>query len=460
MRRGDIFEIAEDIVLPVLGVIYGLPNLENLNFTEGINFPAIDLGDKEEREAFQITSKVTTNKVEATLDKFFDHSHNAHYDRIRFLGLYEKQNSYPKERISKHVKAGLEFDPDRDIEDLSDLAERVSGLHTSELSKVVRTLDDEMEGGYVVDPRISTKDKGEFLLANLIEVDPPSYVCTANISIDRSGLIETTWANDDVGGLDKDASWKSVIRRSLQIDNKEPVSDFITHSGQLITFRDIRNADQPLSDVVYPDSIERIQTEEFYKDDPDKERLFKFLLDSSMSEILYHSGVKKHYEEREFIFIPKYETQKREEEWTSIKESRGVYFPRHSDDDEFWYGKHLTFETRYYIIEDKYFLSITPDWYWSFDGYFDTYSEIGEKRDYIKNKEDNEDIKNHFRFIKEFIKREVSNYKRKKSVSYIYPSIGEGLSVGPTPNLKDEVWLKRIEEAKKDDDEKIDLFTQ
>jgi len=459
MRRGDIFEIAEDIVLPVLGVIYSLPNLENLNFTEGANFPAIDLGDKDERAAFQITSKVTTNKVESTLDKFFDHGLNAHYDRIRFLGLYEKQNSYPKDRISEHVKAGLDFDPERDIEDLSDLAERVSGLHTSDLSKVVHTLDDEIEGGYVVDPRISSKDKGEFLMANLVEVDPPPYVYTAKISIDRGKLIESTWDNDDVRGLEKDASWKSVIRKSLMIDDKEPVSDFITHSGELATFRDIRNADQPLSDVVYPDSINRIPTEEFHKEGPDRERRSKFLLDSSISEMLHHSGVKQHYGENEYIFLPKDENQKREEEWTSIGESRGVYFPRYDSEGDFICGKHLSFETSYYIF-DKYYLSITPDWYWSYDGYFGVFSEIGDKRDFIKNEEKNKDIKSHFKFIKEYIQRQISEYKREKSISYIYPSVGEGLGVGPTPNLKDKVWLQRIEEAKKDEDEKIDLFIQ
>lgn len=460
MRRGDIFEIAEDIVLPVLGVVYDLPNLENLNYTEGANFPSIDLGDKKEREAFQITSKVSTGKVESTLDKFFDHGLNAQYDKIRFLGLYEKQNSYPKERIAEHVKAGLDFDPERDIEDLTDLAERISGLRTPDLSKVVHTLDDEIEGGYVVDPRISSRDKGEFLLANLVEVDPPPYVYTAKISIDRDKLIESTWDSDDVRGLDKDASWKSVIRKSLRLDDKEPVSDFITHSGELATFRDIRNADQPLSDVVYPDSISRIPTEDFHKKNPDRERRFKFLLDSSISEILHHSGVSQHYDENEYIFLPDDENQKREESWTSIEESRGVYFPRYDDKDEFICGKHLAFETSYYIFNNMYYLSITPDWYWSYDGYFGVFSSIGDKRDYIKNEENNNDVKNHFKFIEEYIKRKVSEYKREEPISYIYPKVGEGLGVGPTPKLKDEVWLKRIEEVRKDKDEEIDLFTQ
>ena len=50
--------------------IYGYTGLENLNKSEGPNFPAIDLGDKETGIAYQITSKADSQKIKGTLKKF------------------------------------------------------------------------------------------------------------------------------------------------------------------------------------------------------------------------------------------------------------------------------------------------------------------------------------------------------------------------------------------------------
>ena len=50
MHKTDPLGTAEDVVKPLLSEMFGLPSLENLSITEHYNFPAIDLGDKDQRE--------------------------------------------------------------------------------------------------------------------------------------------------------------------------------------------------------------------------------------------------------------------------------------------------------------------------------------------------------------------------------------------------------------------------
>ena len=65
----DINRITEDILVPIFSVIYGYSGLKNLN-DDGENFPGIDLGDKINRVAFQITSDASGEKVKKTIDIF------------------------------------------------------------------------------------------------------------------------------------------------------------------------------------------------------------------------------------------------------------------------------------------------------------------------------------------------------------------------------------------------------
>ena len=67
--RTDINRVSEDVLILLLSEVYDHKNLENLNVSEGSNFPAIDLGDKEKRVAYQITSTSTSDKIKDTLKK-------------------------------------------------------------------------------------------------------------------------------------------------------------------------------------------------------------------------------------------------------------------------------------------------------------------------------------------------------------------------------------------------------
>jgi hypothetical protein len=461
MGKGDLFEIAEDVVCPVLRVAYDLPGLENLNVTKHVNYPSIDLGDRDSREAFQITSRVTTSKIESTLDTFFEHGLHSHYSRLRFLGLYKTQKSYPQERIEEHIRTSFDFDANRDVIDLGDVERHIAGIETPKLSQVVQVLSDELAGDYVVSPRISEKQSSEYLISNLIEIDVPNFVYTAEIAIDRDELIETTWEDEDVRELNKRASWTQVIKAALILDGEPPVNDFLVHGGEFITFHNLNDASERLSDYVFRESVRKVRSEEFFEESDDRHRLFVYLLGRCFSQVVHYLGIKYHYDEGQYFYLPREdELEPRKEQWTSIDESRTVYKPTLDEERELWYAKHLSFETRFFHLQDAWHLAVTPDWYWSFDGAFRTYSKIGDRRDWIKNNEWNGQVKNHFRFLKEYLAREINQIRSQFRNTYAYLSLVDGVVVGPTPKLDDQLWTSRVERMKDGSDDEVTLFNQ
>ncbi|MRG49026.1 SMEK domain-containing protein [Chitinophaga sp. SYP-B3965] len=69
---------AENILIKVLNEVYGW-NLENVNYTEGKNYPAIDLRDKAAGVAVQVTSTTRREKQDAAIHKFTDEGFNNLY---------------------------------------------------------------------------------------------------------------------------------------------------------------------------------------------------------------------------------------------------------------------------------------------------------------------------------------------------------------------------------------------
>ena len=77
--RTDINKEAEDFYCGLLNIVLG-KNLENLNLLK-MDFPAIDLADKEGRLCVQVTSTEERNKVDRTLEKFFAKELDKQFDR-------------------------------------------------------------------------------------------------------------------------------------------------------------------------------------------------------------------------------------------------------------------------------------------------------------------------------------------------------------------------------------------
>ena len=86
-NRFDFNKDCEDIFLKVLNILYNL-SLKNMNNNKN-NYPGIDLGDKENRICYQITSDNSLEKIRKTGEKFNKNlSHE--YDNLNVLILGNK----------------------------------------------------------------------------------------------------------------------------------------------------------------------------------------------------------------------------------------------------------------------------------------------------------------------------------------------------------------------------------
>jgi len=141
MDKTDINKISENILIPLLAEITDFQNLENLNFTEGSNFPGIDLGDKIAKVAFQITSTSSIQKIKDTLKQFVTKGLYNEYDRLIIYILTEKQNSYSNKGISIIVANKFNFNLIRDVWDFSILLNKVNKFSIEKASKIEKILE-------------------------------------------------------------------------------------------------------------------------------------------------------------------------------------------------------------------------------------------------------------------------------------------------------------------------------
>src|SRR5205085_9703182 len=78
--RFDINKVSENIMCPLLRLIYRYEDIRNLNFTDWRNYPGIDLADSKARIAFQITSTSANDKVIVTIENIALHNLSRSYD--------------------------------------------------------------------------------------------------------------------------------------------------------------------------------------------------------------------------------------------------------------------------------------------------------------------------------------------------------------------------------------------
>lgn len=146
MSRTDINRISEDVLIPLLSEIYGHTGLKNLN-VEDTNAPAIDLGDKKTKTAYQITSTPSSRKVKQTLEKFVAHELYKEYDHLVIYILTEKQSGYQSKRLDKIIDGKFTFDKEDDIRDYQNLLRKISGFSLEKARKVENILEQHFGDG-------------------------------------------------------------------------------------------------------------------------------------------------------------------------------------------------------------------------------------------------------------------------------------------------------------------------
>lgn len=126
----DINHAAENLLCELLNIVLGL-ELKNLNLLQ-MNFPAIDLADEEKGICVQVTSTEGREKIEHTLEKFYEHRLQEKYTRLIVMILGEKK----RYRGTFDQRNGFRFDKTRDIWDMTVLLQHIDGLPLERMQAV------------------------------------------------------------------------------------------------------------------------------------------------------------------------------------------------------------------------------------------------------------------------------------------------------------------------------------
>jgi hypothetical protein len=130
----DLNLISEYDICQILNLIYDY-SLENSNLKHS-NQPAIDLADRNNRIAFQVTTDKSVKKVQQTLNKFDLYQLDQQYDQLYIMILGDRQKRYPSLKIPE----GISFDPKEQIIDFKTLIKTAHHLPSNKLSRLKEIL--------------------------------------------------------------------------------------------------------------------------------------------------------------------------------------------------------------------------------------------------------------------------------------------------------------------------------
>lgn len=154
----DINFLAENFYRDFLNKIY-LLNLENLNYPQN-NEDTIDLGDKKERKAYQITSSVSRRKVTKTIRGF--KSKSADYDEL-FIVFIQPLNKL-KDVVGKYkgkikpFDSSFGFDENKNLIDNATLVKEIENLTINQVKDIYDFVQQELGQIYNSDQRLNISD--------------------------------------------------------------------------------------------------------------------------------------------------------------------------------------------------------------------------------------------------------------------------------------------------------------
>ncbi|MEZ5573101.1 MAG: hypothetical protein R3E64_13895 [Halioglobus sp.] len=172
--------------------------------------------------------------------------------------------------------------------------------------------------------------------------------------------------------------------------------------SRLITFHNLEESN-PFAFLIDEGTVEPPAPGDYYSIDADHERVFKSLLRFSLQHKLFKHRIKWEHNEGLFIFLPIRDPDNiRVESWTGQKKSRRMVFQRkykNNEPEKVLSTRHFAFSVSFLTIGDEWYVSITPDWFFSFGDEY-RYSHFGYKlRRGWKRMEKNRSVFDQFRFL-------------------------------------------------------------
>ena len=128
---------SEHTLCELLNIVFDY-NLINANLISA-NFPSVDLVDKTNKIAIQVTSTSQKNKIQTTLNKFSEKRLYLEYDKIFIIILGNKRKKYSNLLISPEIS----FEQAEQILDFKSLLNIIARLPLKRIEKISSLLNQE-----------------------------------------------------------------------------------------------------------------------------------------------------------------------------------------------------------------------------------------------------------------------------------------------------------------------------
>jgi hypothetical protein len=137
----DSNRIAQEFFATLFDLIFGYSALEDLDkLNDVVNYPAIDLGDKEAKVAFQITTQSDSDKIKDTISKFIKHNLYKTYNRLIIFIIGEKRGY----TTTFDTQGKFKFNKDNDIWDDNYLVKEIDKLDINKLEEINKFLNENL----------------------------------------------------------------------------------------------------------------------------------------------------------------------------------------------------------------------------------------------------------------------------------------------------------------------------
>ncbi|MBD9667078.1 SMEK domain-containing protein [Variovorax sp. VRV01] len=455
MGQFDAHKVSENLMCGLLRELCDWSALRNLN-TEQSNFPGIDLADDTHRVAIQITATADIGKVKYTLEQFVSHDLHQRYDRLIVYVLTAKQGSYSQAAIEVACAGKHQFSAGTDVWDYKELCSKAADAEPHKLQAALNHLKAYLRGVPVgladedIDPPLAP---AESLTANLVELYFPSTLYIARLSVD---LVERH-------GKRKPGLWRETIREFNQENDSAVPSAYVIHSGNLVSFFDLTDRDNPYKHLIESGTTEAHRPGDYWTIDEDHERVFKSLLRFSLQQRLFKERVRWENDGGEFVFLPLEDgLNQREETWQGEKKAKRTVFARRfnkKDRSKVYLQKHLSFAVEFLLFGDLWFMAITPSWFFSYGAAFKESGFSQDNLSWIKRQENNQQVMNHFRFLSAWLRTiDDEDLFSEKKLTDSFLSFGSALTLGGAPSLEESGWATLPSASEEDSENPTRMF--
>ncbi len=240
----NISKHSENFVRTLLNLVYEY-DLENLN-KDNSNFPGLDLGDIDEKIAYQITATKKSEKIDDTLSTCIKFEHYKIFDKIKIFTLTKKQRSYS---LKTETEPKFYFDTNVDIVDFNMIIKEIENLPQFKIEKIYKFVKNELAS------TIESINKNE------------NYVDGFTFILDPQKTLKTT-------GLDSYSLWNTTIllkSEAISIPKIHAKLNWLLKSSELRMkylpifdekFR--KESDAKSNDLIYADEIQKTHASNYF----------------------------------------------------------------------------------------------------------------------------------------------------------------------------------------------------